>query len=218
MKKSENQTTRRDAIQQFAMLSAGMSMFPLTSFLTDINQENLNKEANVLTPFSIPPLEPLQPGPLGLDIRIWVRSSQTNMQCSSVEVAVAPKHMGAAPHLHKDLDELMLVLEGTASVLVDNKLYEIPAGGWQFRPRGIEHAFFNNTNKPLRFIDMYFNQNFEDYLEERFHKIIPDMIKNNLTYADPAIAKRINEIDLKFGITRFPEKRQPIIDKYGLIS
>lgn len=218
MEKTEYQTTRRDAIHQFALLSAGLSLFSLTSFISDKNQKNLNKEANVLTPFSIPPLEPLQPGPVGMEIRTWVRSSQTNMQYSSVEIAVAPKQMGPAPHLHKDLDELMLVLEGTACVLVDNKLYEISAGGWHFRPRGIEHSFFNYTDKPLRFMDMYFNQNFEDYLEERFHKIIPDMVKNKLTMADPSIAKRLDELDSKFGITRFPEKRQPIIDKYGLIS
>lgn len=65
---------------------------------------------------------------------------------------------------------------------------------------------------------MYFNQNFEDFLEEMFHKIIPDMQRQHLTPADPAIAKRMHDLHEKFGLVGFPEKRQPIIDKYGLIA
>jgi oxalate decarboxylase/phosphoglucose isomerase-like protein (cupin superfamily) len=138
------------------------------------------------------------------------------MQFSSVETAVGPNRMGPAPHLHKDLDELMLVLEGTATVLVDGKVEEIQTGGWHMRPRGIEHTFWNGSNEPLRFVDMYFNQNFEDFLEELFHQIIPDMVKNNLTPSDPTISRRMDDLNLKFGVTAFPEKRQSFIDKYGL--
>ncbi len=139
----ENKTSRRDAIQQIAMVSVGLNLFSLTSCTGSKKQQENIKDTKILMPFSLPPLEPLQPGPVGVEISTWVRSSQTNMQYSSVEIAVAPKQMGAAPHLHRDLDELMLVLEGTVSVLVDNILYEVPAGGWQLRPRGIEHAFYN---------------------------------------------------------------------------
>lgn len=214
----ENATTRRNAIQQLAIVTAGLSFFSLTSCSNKKKQKDTKKETKALTPFYLSPAEPLQPGPGGVDIRTWVKSSQTNMQYSSVEAAVAPKKMGPPPHSHKDLDEIMLVLEGTASVLVEDKLYEIPTGGWHMRPRGIVHTFFNNSDKPLRFMDMYFNQNFEDYLEALFHKIIPDMVQNKLSPADPAIAKRMADLDLRFGVTMYPEKRQAIIDKYGLIG
>ncbi|AMR34558.1 cupin [Mucilaginibacter sp. PAMC 26640] len=167
-------------------------------------------------PFYLPPLAPLKPGPGGLDIRTWIRSSKTNKQFSCVEAAVAPRQMGPAPHVHAELDELMLVLEGTATVWLNGKAEEIMAGGWHFRPRLIEHTFWNASDKPLRFIDMYFNQNFEDFLEELFHRIIPEMRKNNLTPADPCVAKRTAELDARFGITTYPEKRQPLIARYGL--
>ena len=170
----------------------------------------------MLQPFYIPSSAPLQPGPGGMDIKIWVRSSQTNLQYSSVEAAVAPKMMGPPPHIHKDLDEICFVLEGTASILVGEKVYEIEAGAWHMRPRGIKHTFWNASDKPLRFIDMYFNQNFEDYLEEYFHKIGADMAKNNLTPMDAGIAKRMAALDTKFGVTMFPHERQAIMDKYGL--
>ena len=61
---------------------------------------------------------------------------------------------------------------------------------------------------------MYFNQNFEDYLEEVFHKITPEMRKNDKVNVD----KRMAELHIQFGMVGFPEKRKPIIDKYRLIA
>lgn len=169
-----------------------------------------------LKPFYVPPTAPLQPGPGGLNIRTCVRSTQTNNQFSCVETAVAPKQMGPPPHIHKELDEICYVLEGTASVLVGDKVYEVEAGGFHLRPRGIMHTFWNATDKPLRFMDLYFNQNFEDYLEELFQEIYVDMVKQKLTPMDAGIGKRMADLDKRFGITMFPDRRQAIIDKYGL--
>jgi mannose-6-phosphate isomerase-like protein (cupin superfamily) len=211
-----NPTTRRDLIQQLALVTAGFSIFSSASGSNRSDSSVATTELKILQPFYLPPDKPLQAGPGGIAIRTLVRSSQTNMQFSCVETAVGPKRMGPTPHLHKDLDELMLVLDGTATVIVDGKVEEIQTGGWHMRPRGIEHTFWNGSNEPLRFVDMYFNQNFEDFLEELFHQIIPDMVKNNLTPSDPIISRRMDDLNLKFGVTSFPEKRQSIIDKYGL--
>jgi len=169
-----------------------------------------------LKPFVVPAKEMLVPGPGMVDVRILIRANQTNNQFSSIEGAVAPRQMGPAPHLHKDLDELMYVLEGTASVLIGTEVYEVKAGGFIFRPHGIVHSFWNASDVPLRFMDCFFNQNFEDYLEELFHSIIPDMLKANLTPFSPEIAKRIEALDEEFGVTWFHSERQAIIDKYGL--
>jgi len=214
--KTEISISRRRMIQNIALATAGIGLAQFTSCKEEKGRENDQKEMRSLLPFYLPPQIPLQPGSLGIDIRTWVKSSQTNLQFSCVETAVAPLKMGSAPHVHKDLDELMLVLEGTATVIVDGKIEEIKAGGWNFRPRKLEHTFWNSTEKPLRLIDMYFNQNFEDFLEELFHKISPYMIKNHLTPQDPKIAERLRNLDKRFGITTFREKRQPIINKFGL--
>lgn len=66
-------------------------------------------------------------------------------------------------------------------------------------------------------VDLYFNQNFENYLEELYHKIIPEVIKRKITFEDPEITKRVAEFDKKFGLTYYHEKIQPIMDKYGLV-
>lgn len=208
--------SRRTLVQNLILATAGVSLAQFVSGKEQTTKENNHKEIKSLLPFYLPPQKPLQPGPGGIDIRTWVRSSKTNLQFSCVETAVAPRTMGPAPHVHKDLDELMLVLEGTATVIVGGMVEEIQAGGWHFRPRKIEHTFWNGSEKPLRFIDMYFNQNFEDFLEELFHQIIPGMIKKRLSPQDPQIAKQLKSLDKRFGVTTFPEKRQPIIDKYRL--
>lgn len=215
MSTSNHNQSRRTALQQMLLATTGLSLFSMPVEARGKNQGNAGIEK--LKPFYLPPMEPLQPGPGGLDIRTWVRSAQTNKQFSCVEFAVAAKKMGPAPHYHKELDDLMYVLDGTATVMVEDTIYEIPAGGWHFRPRGMVHTFFNNTDKPFRGIDMYFNQNFEDYLEELFHKIIPEMQEKKIGPEDASIAQRMKILHEKFGLVGFPEKRKAIIEKYGLI-
>lgn len=196
-------------------LSAGVLGFTL---LNSSNSAAAQSTSTLTSsqPFYIPPREPLSPGPGNADIRTIIHSDQTDKQFSNIEAALGPNQMGPSPHMHESLDELMYVLEGTATVMIGEKIYEVKAGGWNFRPRGIAHAIWNASDKPLRFIDCFFNQNFEDYLEELIHKIVPDMIKNNLNPTTPEIANRIAALDKRFGVTWFHDQRQAIIDKYKL--
>lgn len=218
MKQSTTQN-RRTAIQQLLTGMAGLSLLGLPSgAVAGAYSADTKTVLSGTEPFYIPPAAPLQPGPGGLDIRTLIHSAQTNMQFSCVEFAVAARKMGPAPHYHKELDELMYVLEGTATVMVEDRFYEIPAGGWHFRPHGKVHTFFNKTDQPFRGIDMYFNQNFEDYLEELIHQLIPDMLEKKLTPEDPGIAKRMHDLHERFGIVGYPEKRQGIIEQFNLIA
>ncbi|MET0570371.1 MAG: cupin domain-containing protein [Pedobacter agri] len=211
-----NSNSRRDAIQQLGLLSAGMFMLSLNSCTDDkIANDNL-KETKAPLPFLIPAQKPLETGPMGNNMRTLIRSTQTNNQFSCVEAVLAPKKIAGSPHKHDKLDELMYVLEGTASILMGDEVEEVKAGCWHLRPRGIVHVVWNSGSENLRLIDMYFNQNFEDYLEEVYFKIIPEVIQNKLSFEDPIIAKRMAELDKKFGLTYYPEKQQALIDKYGL--
>jgi mannose-6-phosphate isomerase-like protein (cupin superfamily) len=152
----------------------------------------------------------------GMDIRVWMRSSMTNGLFSSVECAVGPKIMGPAPHHHLALDEIMYVVEGTASVLVDDDIVEVQAGGWHLRPRMITHTFWNASDKPLRFIDMYFNQPFEEYLERIFHELTPE---NGYPDGSEKKNKEIRLLAVKFGLKHSPtawDERKAIADRFGL--
>lgn len=180
-----------------------------------INREIIENRDKHLPPFLVPPKEPLQAGPHGVDIRILVRSSETDYQYTCVETALAPRTMGPSPHKHENLDEISLVLEGTLSVMVEDAVYEVPPGGIQMRPRGLVHSFWNAEDEPLRFLDMFLNQNFDEYLEE-FFGIRAQMTRNEQTFADPDVANRIEVLDREFGVTTLPEKRRAIAEEYGL--
>lgn len=168
-----------------------------------------------LKPFYTPP-EPIQVGPNSLGFRIPVRSSQTNRQFSCMEGIMGPKLMGPAPHVHKDLDELMFVQEGTVSILVDDKVYEVEAGGWHLRHHGLVHTFWNATDKPVRYIDMFFSQDFENFLEAMFAKLIPDLMKRGVSLTAKEATDKMDALYTQYGITMFEEQRPPIMAKYGL--
>ena len=154
---------RRDFILHTGMLAA----FGLTSSTVFAGEGDT---PNQLKPFLLPAQEPLAHNG-GLQIRTLVRSAMTGGVYSNVETAVGPRLMGPPPHYHKELDELMFVLEGTASVLVGDEIVRVTAGSWHLRPRMIKHTFWNAEDTGLRFIDMYFNQPFEEYLEKIFFEI-----------------------------------------------
>ncbi len=170
---------------------------------------------NPLKPILLPSMPPLDHKGSS-DIRVWVRSSMTNGLYSSVECAVAPKVMGPPPHMHKELDELMYVIEGTASILVGDDIVEVKAGGWHLRPRLIKHTFWNASDKSLRFMDMYFNQPFEEFLERIYHELTA---KNGFPDGSDSKTKEINKLNNKFGLVYSPtafDERQEIVKKFGL--
>lgn len=125
---------RRDFIYSSALLVSLGIQQPLSN-------PSAQTPSDPIKPFLLPGEAPLAHNG-GMDIKVWVRNRATNGLFSSVECAVAPKLMGPAPHYHKELDELMYVLEGTASVLLGDEVVEIQAGGWHMRPRKIKHTFF----------------------------------------------------------------------------
>jgi oxalate decarboxylase/phosphoglucose isomerase-like protein (cupin superfamily) len=124
--------------------------------------------------------------------------------------------MGPPPHHHKELDEIMYVVEGTASVLVGDDVVEVKAGGWHLRPRMIRHTFWNGSDQPLRFIDMYFNQPFEEYLEKIFHELTE---ANGYVDGSQEKNHQIDQLNERFGVvfasSAFDE-RDEIARTYGL--
>jgi mannose-6-phosphate isomerase-like protein (cupin superfamily) len=201
---------RREFILKSGMLTALLAVVQ-NPFAATLDEPAAGSLKPVLLPAK-PPLE----NKGGMDIRVWVRSSMTNGVYSSVECAVAPKIMGPPPHYHKELDELMLVLEGTANILIGNEEVEVQAGAWHLRPRMIKHTFWNASDKPLRFIDMYFNQPFEEYLERLFFELTTE---NGFPDGSDQKNKEMNILNEKFGLV-FPtssfEERDAIVKKYHL--
>jgi mannose-6-phosphate isomerase-like protein (cupin superfamily) len=175
---------------------------------------NIEDKSN-LQPFLLPATAPLEHND-GMAVKVWVRSAMTGGIYSNIECAVAPKKMGPPPHWHIALDELMYVAEGTASILIGDDVVEVQAGGWHLRPRGLQHTFWNASDKPLRFYDMYFNQPFEEYLEQIFHKLTEENgYKEGSELKNNAIKKLNDDFGLVFNADAF-DKYNEIKKKYDL--
>jgi hypothetical protein len=102
------------------------------------------------------------------------------------------------------------------SVLVGETVYQVEAGGWHLRPHGIVHTFWNATDKPARLIDMFFNQDFENFLEEMFERLIPDLMKRGVPLTSKEATSKMDALNARYGITMFDDQRQSLIEKYGL--
>lgn len=201
---------RRNFLMASGIFAAFSALAPITMAAT-----RDTPVSDPLKPVLLPGLAPLDHKG-GMDVRIWMRTSMTNGLFSSVETAVAPKTMGPPPHHHLELDEIMYVAEGTASVLVGNEVVEVQAGGWHLRPRLITHTFWNASDKPLHFIDMYFNQPFEEYLERIFHQLTPE---NGYVDGSEKKNKELASLNEKYGLVFSPtswDERMAIANKYGL--
>jgi mannose-6-phosphate isomerase-like protein (cupin superfamily) len=201
---------RRDFLIKSSLLAAlGAVSIPIGSATEPMELED------ALKPTLLKAMKPLEHNG-GMGIRVWMRSAMTNGLFSSVECAVAPKIMGPPPHFHDELDEIMFVLEGIASVVVEDEIVQVEAGGWHLRPRKIKHTFFNASDKPLRFVDMYFNQPFEEYLERLFFELTAE--KGFLEGSDAKIQEMI-KLNEQFGV-RFPagafEERDELVRQFGL--
>ena len=69
-------------------------------------------------------------------------------------VTLAPGERSAQKHWHSHSDELVFVLEGTATVIEDDTAAEIGPGDMAIWPAGVEiaHHVLNRSDAPLRYL------------------------------------------------------------------
>lgn len=196
----------------------------LISIETNLSTPNASIEP--LRPFIITPSKSTAIGVgSGVNmVRTLIRAEQTNQQLSCIEGYVEPKDMGPPVHLHKEADELMYVVEGTAGMMVDGEIFIVEAGGFGFRPHGLVHTFFNPSNKPLRFIDFFPNQGFEVYLEGMFFHIPRRLMQQGLQPGTPGFGAgfqtELQALDQQFDVVWFMNdpRYQEIVTTYGLMG
>jgi mannose-6-phosphate isomerase-like protein (cupin superfamily) len=54
------------------------------------------------------------------------------------------------PHIHPGQDEFMHMIEGQLEVELDGQRHQAPAGSLVKMPRGVPHAYYNNSEQPTR--------------------------------------------------------------------
>lgn len=63
--------------------------------------------------------------------------------------ATFPVETFVPPHMHPHQDEYIFVLDGRIDLLLDGKKTSAGPGDLVRMPRGIPHAFFNNSGEPV---------------------------------------------------------------------
>jgi quercetin dioxygenase-like cupin family protein len=76
-------------------------------------------------------------------IEFLLTSAETNGALAMFEFSVAPGAKVPIPHLHRDYDETVYVLEGTMTFTIDGNVLELGPGESGFVPRGVVHGFNN---------------------------------------------------------------------------
>ena len=63
--------------------------------------------------------------------------------------ATFPEESFVPPHMHPYQDEYIFVLDGRIDLLLDGKKTSAATGDLVRMPKGIPHAFYNNSGKPV---------------------------------------------------------------------
>lgn len=91
----------------------------------------------------------LRYGPGGGRYRIVATAGETAHRHFVMEASEPP---GGGPplHVHKQEDELFVVLEGEITFYIGGRIVTVPAGGSAFVPHGVAHCFKNRANGTAR--------------------------------------------------------------------
>ncbi|MEE1945975.1 cupin domain-containing protein [Pedobacter sp. KR3-3] len=141
----------------------------------------------------------------GANITFKLDKSQTSGNLGSSEIILQAGHLGAPPHHHKGFDEICIVQEGVLNILVGEEVFEVKAGGWHLRPRGITHTFWNSGTTPAKFIELYSPAGHEAYM-----KALAKLFEDGKKPQPDDLAKLADKYDIVFEF----EKLKGIMDKY----
>jgi len=143
----------------------------------------------------------------GMDLLFRLTKNQTGGHMSCDEVTIKPGFLGAPPHLHRTIDEICYVIEGTVNILVGDEVFTVNAGDWHLRPRGIVHTFWNESNQPAKFIDIYLPGGHEEYMVE-----LAALFENNNKPKPADFIKLANKYDIIYSW----DKLEGIMKKYNV--
>lgn len=85
---------------------------------------------------------------------------------SLTEIELAPGFPGPVLHRHETFADSFYVLDGTLSVRVGERSYDVPAGGFALAPPGTAHTFACRSGIPVRVLNLMAPGGFEQYLKE----------------------------------------------------
>jgi quercetin dioxygenase-like cupin family protein len=133
--------------------------------------------------------------------RVLASGDQTAGVYSLSEIRVSPGN-GPPPHVHSRDDEAFLVLEGNVTFQLGGETILARPGTFIQAPRGIPHAFKNNTQSAARMLVWTMPSGFENFVKE-FARRVPSFDSPAIPPDEQEIAKLI-AMAPKYGIEILP--------------
>ncbi|HEY1388839.1 MAG TPA: cupin domain-containing protein [Ktedonobacterales bacterium] len=102
----------------------------------------------------------------GLGARYLITSEQTGGRLAVVEHPIKPRALASPMHTHTREDEISFVIAGRVGVQIGDQVIVAEPGTIVFKPRGIPHAFWNESEEQARVLEMISPAGFDAYFRE----------------------------------------------------
>ena len=106
-----------------------------------------------------------QPEPASGHVTIKIEPRNTGVGGVSLSVQAIGVGGHVREHAHGENDEIIYVLEGTGTAVVDGKRHPMVPGTTIFLGKGVKHTFINQGDGELRFTATILPAGLEDYFE-----------------------------------------------------
>jgi len=158
---NQDQLSRRKVMQLMSLAALGSLAISKTTYSASTYKDSFDEEIDTI---HIKKGEGNAGRIGGIDLITKLSKKQTSGNLGCDEATIKPGYLGAPPHLHKHFDEICFVLEGTVTIMVEEKIYQVNAGDWHLRPRNKMHTFWNSSETSARFVDIYIPGGHEEYM------------------------------------------------------
>jgi len=103
----------------------------------------------------------------GNQISFLADAEETNGALGAIEFMAPHAFAGPPPHVHRELLDVVLCLDGTLEVTLGDETHTAGSGAFALAPPGFAHTFSNPSDDPLRLLNLYVPGGFERFFRER---------------------------------------------------
>src|SRR3954451_19431415 len=126
---------------------------------------------------------------------------------SMVEHPIPPRALAAPLHTHTNEDEYSYVLEGEVGVQIGDEVAVAKQGDLVFKPRGVQHAFWNAGDMPARLLEIISPAPFANYFAE---------LEPLFQRADGPDFAAIAALQERYGLTMDFDSIEMLVEREGL--
>jgi mannose-6-phosphate isomerase-like protein (cupin superfamily) len=144
-------------------------------------------------------------GEVTAQMTLKITGDQTSGGFFVTETTVPPGGF-VPPHRHEHADEVLYIQEGELGVMVGDKEFEVGAGSFSVRPRGLPHAIWNTGDRPARCFEIATPATFLAGFEELARRYS----------STPATLEQLMETSRLYDTTWLPELAPRLVQKYNL--